>query len=186
MLDGRVRVHRARRDRQDHRRDVAAASGVSRATIYRLFPGGQRRAAPRDGRLGDGPLLRSSSATELGDAARLRRPSSSGRCRWPGAQVLEHAVLQKVLETEPERLLPLITVRAAPRDLGVHRRLLPPAPRAGPGRRAASRPGVDLGPARRVRRPDVAVAHRLARAATTSTTPPRSAASCAASCWGAS
>ena len=62
--------------------DVAAASGVSRATIYRLFPGGQGRAAPRDRRLGDGPVLRCASAPSSVDAADFAS-SSSGRCRWP-------------------------------------------------------------------------------------------------------
>ena len=44
------------------------------------------------------------------------------------------------------------------------------------------RPGVDLEQVRRVRGPDGAVAHRLARAATTSTTPTRCAAWSATSC----
>ena len=39
-------------------------------------------------------------------------PSSwSGRCRWPAGSSVEHEVLQKVLETEPDRLNALITVQ---------------------------------------------------------------------------
>ena len=71
--------------------------------------------------------------------------------------------------------------RAAPRDL-LHRRVLPAAPRARPGRRPARGRGA-AGEQRRVHRPDGAVAHRLARAVTTSRTPTRSAASSAGSSW---
>jgi len=89
--------------------DVAAASGVSRATIYRLFPGGKDEVL-RDTvgwemdrfflRLGD----------ELGDAPDfpefLERALPLAR-----RELLEHDLLQKVLETEPDRLNALITVQ---------------------------------------------------------------------------
>jgi AcrR family transcriptional regulator len=89
--------------------DVAAASGVSRATIYRLFPGGKDE------------LLRETVGwemdrfflhlgEELGDAPDfptfLERALPLAR-----RELLEHAVLQKVLETEPDRLNALITVQ---------------------------------------------------------------------------
>jgi AcrR family transcriptional regulator len=89
--------------------DVAAASGISRATIYRLFPGGKDE------------LLRETVGwemdrfflhlgEELGDAADfpafLERALPLAR-----RELLEHAVLQKVLETEPDRLNALITVQ---------------------------------------------------------------------------
>ena len=71
---------------------------------------------------------------ELGDAADfpefLERALPLAR-----REVLEHAVLQKVLETEPDRLNAAHHRAAAPRDRG-HRRLLPAAPRARPRRRA--------------------------------------------------
>ena len=62
--------------------DVAAASGVSRATIYRLFPGGKEE------------LLRDTVGWEmdrffldLGESSSVTPPTSpsswSGRCRWP-------------------------------------------------------------------------------------------------------
>jgi AcrR family transcriptional regulator len=88
--------------------DVARASGVSRATVYRLFPGGRDE------------LLRETVAwemarffvqlgTDLGPTPDfetfLARALPLAR-----KQVLAHAVLQKVLETEPDRLMPLITV----------------------------------------------------------------------------
>ncbi len=89
--------------------DVAAASGVSRATIYRLFPGGKDEVL-RDtvGWEMDRFFLR--LGEELGDAADfpefLERALPLAR-----RELLEHAVLQKVLETEPDRLNALITVQ---------------------------------------------------------------------------
>ena len=89
--------------------DVAAASGVSRATIYRAFPGGKDE------------LLRETVGwemdrfflqlgEELGDAADfpefLERALPLAR-----RELRAHAVLQKVLETEPDRLNALITVQ---------------------------------------------------------------------------
>jgi len=89
--------------------DVAAASGVSRATIYRLFPGGKDEVL-RDtvGWEMDRFFLR--LGEELGDAADfpefLERALPLAR-----RELLEHALLQKVLETEPDRLNALITVQ---------------------------------------------------------------------------
>jgi len=88
--------------------DVSAASGVSRATIYRLFPGGKEELL-RDtvGWEMDRFFLR--LGEELGDAADfpefLERALPLAR-----RELREHQVLQKVLETEPDRLMPLITV----------------------------------------------------------------------------
>jgi AcrR family transcriptional regulator len=90
--------------------DVVKASGVSRATIYRHFPGGRDE------------LLRETVAweigryfTELGDYVRdapdlaelLRRGLVHAR-----QQLREHQVLRKILDTEPERLLPLLTTES--------------------------------------------------------------------------
>ena len=73
-----------------------------------MFPGGKDE------------LLRDTVAWEMGRFfGRLRRGggrrptsrrSSSGRSRSPTQRCSRHEVLQKVLVTEPERLLPLITV----------------------------------------------------------------------------
>jgi AcrR family transcriptional regulator len=89
--------------------DVAAASGVSRATIYRLFPGGKDEVL-RDtvGWEMDRFFLR--LGAELGDTPDF--PTFLERA-LPRArrELLEHAVLQKVLETEPQRLTTLITLQ---------------------------------------------------------------------------
>jgi AcrR family transcriptional regulator len=88
--------------------DVARASGLSRATIYRLFPGGRDQ------------LLRETVGWEMNrffvrlaeavaDAPDLETRLERGLA-FAHRSVVEHAVLQKVLATEPEALLPLMTV----------------------------------------------------------------------------
>ena len=90
--------------------DVARQSGVSRATIYRHFPGGReqlvaevvaREMARFFSRLGDAVAGAPDLATLVEEALMFA----------PGA-VAGHDVLQRVLLTEPERLLPLVTVQA--------------------------------------------------------------------------
>jgi AcrR family transcriptional regulator len=88
--------------------DVARASGLSRATIYRLFPGGREQ------------LLRETVGWEMdrffvrladavADAPDLETRLVRG-LTFAHRSVVEHAVLQKVLATEPEALLPLMTI----------------------------------------------------------------------------
>ena len=90
--------------------DVARLSGVSRATIYRHFPGGKDQlvhdvVAWEMGRffrrLGDAVAGAPDLATLVEEALLYARRA-----------VLDHQVLQRVLVTEPERLLPLTTVEA--------------------------------------------------------------------------
>jgi AcrR family transcriptional regulator len=89
--------------------DIAAASGVSRASIYRLFPGGKEELLRETvGWEMDRFFLRLGEA--LGDAADF--PEFLARALPLARRELrEHAVLQKVLETEPDRLNALITVQ---------------------------------------------------------------------------
>ncbi len=88
--------------------DVAKASGVSRATIYRLFPGGREE------------LLRETVGAEmnrffadLADAV-ADAPDLASRLEqalvFARRALLDHEVLQKVLVTEPDLLLPLMTI----------------------------------------------------------------------------
>jgi AcrR family transcriptional regulator len=88
--------------------DVAKASGVSRATIYRLFPGGREE------------LLRETVGAEMNRfftrlaAAVEDAPDLASRLEedlvFARRSLLEHEVLQKVLVTEPDLLLPLMTI----------------------------------------------------------------------------
>jgi AcrR family transcriptional regulator len=90
--------------------DVAAASGVSRATIYRHFPGGRDQivadtVAWEQGRfflrLGEAVAGAPDLCVLLEDALVFARSA-----------LAEHAVFQRVVQTEPERLLPLLTVES--------------------------------------------------------------------------
>ena len=91
-------------------------SGVSRATIYRYFAGGRDE-------LGCAKPSRWEIAhflTRLGD--HVRDEARSQQAWWPrGAGFARHSLeshelLQKILETEPERLLGLLTTESAPSD----------------------------------------------------------------------
>src|SRR5437763_1194459 len=91
--------------------DVAKESGLSRATIYRQFPGGR-----------DELLLETvgwelaNYFNDLGDHVReapdLAELLEQGLA-YAHRSVTEHLVLRKILDTEPERLLPLLTVESA-------------------------------------------------------------------------
>ena len=90
--------------------DVVKESGISRATIYRQFPGGREE------------LLRETVGWELGryfirladhvqDAPDLACLLEDGLV-FARRSLLEHALLQKILVTEPERLLGLLSTEA--------------------------------------------------------------------------
>lgn len=88
--------------------DVVKESGVSRASVYRAFPGGKDE------------LLRAAVGWEMGRFFGRLAEAVAGApdfaalvergLGYAHAAVREHEVLQKVLITEPERLLPLITI----------------------------------------------------------------------------
>jgi AcrR family transcriptional regulator len=91
--------------------DVVKESGLSRATIYRQFPGGR-----------DELLLETvgwelanyfnTLADHVRDAPDLEQLLERG-LGYAHRSVTEHVVLRKILDTEPERLLPLLTVESA-------------------------------------------------------------------------
>jgi AcrR family transcriptional regulator len=89
--------------------DIAREAGVSRPTVYRYFPGG-KDALFRDvvtweaGRV-VGELTRAIGPhTELADMAEELVSAAAARIK-------SHEVLQKVLQTEPERLLPILVLQ---------------------------------------------------------------------------
>lgn len=90
--------------------DIAKASGVSRATIYRYFPGGRDQI---EADLVDWEMQR--FFTELGLAVAaapdLVALLEEG-VRFAAEALAAHEVLHRVLATEPERLLPMLTVSA--------------------------------------------------------------------------
>src|SRR5436305_5435093 len=91
--------------------DVVKEAGVSRATIYRQFPGGR-----------DELLLETVGwelanyfnqlADQVRDAPNLDELLRTGLA-FAHRSVTEHAVLRKIMDTEPERLLPLLTTESA-------------------------------------------------------------------------
>ena len=88
--------------------DVAREAGMSRATIYRLFPGG------KDQLVGDtirweATRFFAELANAIADAPDFESTVEEAIVFARGA-LDQHAVFQKVLETEPEMLLPNLTV----------------------------------------------------------------------------
>jgi len=90
--------------------DAAREAGVSRATVYRYFPGGRDELVDAVvswqylrffGRLYE----------EVHGADSLEEVLERGLI-FARRQVLEHEVLQKVLQTEPDVLLPKLTVES--------------------------------------------------------------------------
>lgn len=91
--------------------DIVKESGISRASIYRHFPGGRDE------------LLRETVAWEIGhffvrlgdqvrDAPDLVALLASG-LRFAHQSIHDHALLQKILQTEPERLLRFLSTESA-------------------------------------------------------------------------
>ncbi len=89
---------------------MAREARLSRATLYRYFPGG------RDQLIGDTVAWEAARfldrlATATADAADFATKLEEALL-FAHRAILEHAVLQKVLETEPDTLLSLLTVGA--------------------------------------------------------------------------
>lgn len=90
--------------------DIAREAGLSRATVYRHFPGGKDQ------------LVRETVAWEAGHFIDRLTAAVADADDFPhllerallfaNRAFEEHAVLQKILETEPERLLPQLTVES--------------------------------------------------------------------------
>jgi len=127
---GRVGIARTTMDA------AARRAGLARATVYRHFPGG------RDQLIGEvitwevGRFF-TRLAEEVDDAPDFATLLERGLL-FAHAAVEEHDVLQKVVETEPERLLPHLS-ESAPLVYAVVRDYLARALR-----HEALRPGIDL------------------------------------------
>jgi AcrR family transcriptional regulator len=90
--------------------DVAKESGISRATIYRQFPGGRDELLLETVGWEISNYL-SVLADHVRDAPNLEELLERGLV-FAHRSVTEHAVLRKIMDTEPERLLPLLTTEA--------------------------------------------------------------------------
>lgn len=115
--------------------DVAREAKLSRATVYRYFPRGKDQlvrevVAWEAGRFFErlaGAVAHHSDLTELLVETLV----------FAHRSVQDHDVLQKILETEPERLLPLLTVENSRLIALVKQFLVMPM-------RVAFQPGVDV------------------------------------------
>lgn len=91
--------------------DAALASGVSRATLYRYFPGG------RDELIGAVIVFETlrffQRLAEAVEGAPDLDQLLVDAIVFAHRQVAGHAVLQKVLETEPELVVPRLTLESA-------------------------------------------------------------------------
>lgn len=91
--------------------DVSREARLSRATVYRYFPGGkdqlvQEVVAWEVGRFFDRLTRAVAHHTDLTDLL-------AETLVFAHRAVREHVVLQKILQTEPERLLPILTTQNA-------------------------------------------------------------------------
>jgi AcrR family transcriptional regulator len=90
--------------------DAAREADVSRATVYRTFPGG------RDELL-DATVAWATAEfflhlyEQVHSASSLEEVLELG-IRFARRSILEHEVLQRVMQTEPEKLLPALTVES--------------------------------------------------------------------------
>lgn len=116
--------------------DAARAAGVSRATVYRHFPGGRDE-------LVDAVIVWqfleffARLYEEVHDADSLEEVLTRALV-FARRAMLEHEVLQRLLETEPELLLPKMTIEAERVEGMVAGFLLPYVARQGVA------PGVDV------------------------------------------
>lgn len=90
--------------------DAAQEAGLARATVYRYFPDGKEQLISEAISWAVGRFF-ADLAAAVDDAADLPTMLEQALAHAHRA-VGEHVVLQKVLETEPERLLPQLTQSA--------------------------------------------------------------------------
>jgi len=87
--------------------DVVKASGVSRSSVYRCFPGGKDQLM-HEVVAWEMDRFFAELAEKIAGAPDFASMLETGLAHARHA-ITGHAVLQKVLDTEPERLLPLLT-----------------------------------------------------------------------------
>ncbi len=103
--------------------DVAREAKVSRATVYRAFPGGRDELLNAAVRWGT-EVFFVRLYEEIHDADGLEEVMERG-LRFARRAILEHEVLQRMMETEPEKLLPILTIESNRIREGIAEFLLP-------------------------------------------------------------
>jgi AcrR family transcriptional regulator len=90
--------------------DVARQAGISRATLYRYFPGGREELLDAAVSFEFGRFF-ARLYDEVRTATSLEEVMERG-LMFAHRAIRDHEVLQRVLQTEPELLLPTLTVEA--------------------------------------------------------------------------
>jgi AcrR family transcriptional regulator len=90
--------------------DVARVSGMARATVYRYFPGG-RDQLEAEVISWEAERFFARLAAAVGDTEGLDEMLEEALF-FAHRAIEEHEVLQKILQTEPDRLLPQLTVES--------------------------------------------------------------------------
>jgi AcrR family transcriptional regulator len=103
--------------------DAARVSGMARATVYRYFPGGREQLVAEVIAWEAGRFFQRLAAA-VGDTEGLDELLQEALF-FAHRAVEEHEVLQKILQTEPDRLLPQLTVQST-RIIGYIRAFLLP------------------------------------------------------------
>jgi AcrR family transcriptional regulator len=103
--------------------DAARVAGMARATLYRYFPGGREQLVAEVIAWEAGRFFERLAAA-VGDTEGLDELLEEALF-FAHRAVEEHEVLQKILQTEPDRLLPQLTVEST-RIIGYIRAFLMP------------------------------------------------------------
>lgn len=119
--------------------EAARSAGVSRATVYRHFPGGREQLV-QAAVVWETDRFVARLVSEVGDSSAL--PELLERTLMAITRLLAgHEVLQRVLATEPERLLPYLTLETS-HVIGMVREFVEPYLLGRP-----LPPGIDVGEA---------------------------------------
>jgi AcrR family transcriptional regulator len=103
--------------------DVAREAGISRATVYRTFPGGRDELISAVVSWATVQFF-TRLYQQVHEATSLEQLMERG-IMFAHRSVVEHEVLQRVMQTEPEKLLPALTVESNRIRQGIADFLLP-------------------------------------------------------------
>ena len=103
--------------------DIARQAGVSRATVYRAFPGGRDELITAVVSWATVDFF-ARLYEEVHEAGSLEEVMERG-IAFAHRSILEHDVLQRVMQTEPEMLLPALTVESNRIRQGIAEFLVP-------------------------------------------------------------
>jgi AcrR family transcriptional regulator len=103
--------------------DAAREAGVSRATVYRVFPGGRDELI--DAVVAWATLQFFTRLSQQVQGADSLEEVMERGIRFAHRSIVEHEVLQRVMQTEPEKLLPTLTVESVRIREGIAQFLVP-------------------------------------------------------------